>query len=232
MNYKLSNDGAFPLVIVTLETGEEIKLESGAMVYHNGKVVLEGKMNSNGSTGFGGLLKAAARTMVSGEGFFITTAKGTAADSSIAIAPASIGGIKELNVGASKWCVNDGTFLACDSSVTYNMKRQSVGRALFAGTGGLFVMETSGEGTMLVNAFGDIIEIDLDGTAPFIVDNEHVVAWESTLQYNIKSASGIFGFKTGEGLVNEFVGKGKLYIQTRNTASLASLLRPFIATGK
>ena len=83
-----------------------------------------------------------------------------------------------------------------------------------------------------VNAFGDIIEIDLDGTAPFIVDNEHVVAWESTLQYNIKSASGIFGFKTGEGLVNEFVGKGKLYIQTRNTASLASLLRPFIATGK
>ncbi|MGB4956135.1 MAG: AIM24 family protein, partial [Leptotrichiaceae bacterium] len=64
MNYKLSNDGAFPLVIVTLETGEEIKLESGAMVYHNGKVVLEGKMNSNGSTGFGGLLKAAARTMV------------------------------------------------------------------------------------------------------------------------------------------------------------------------
>ena len=75
MNYKLSNEGAFPLVIVDLGNGEEIKTESGAMVYHNGKVLLEGKMNSNGSTGLGGLLKAAARSMVSGEGFFITTAK-------------------------------------------------------------------------------------------------------------------------------------------------------------
>ena len=30
----------------------------------------------------------------------------------------------------------------------------------------------------------------------------------------------------------EGLSQGKLYIQTRNTASLASLLRPFIATGK
>ena len=232
MNYKLSNEGAFPLVIVDLGNGEEIKTESGAMVYHNGKVLLEGKMNSNGSTGIGGLLKAAARSMVSGEGFFITTAKGTASDGLIALAPASIGGIKELKVGTSKWCVNDGAFLACDSSVTYNMKRQSVGRAIFSGTGGLFVMETAGEGTMLVNAFGDLVEIDLDGSAPFIVDNDHVVAWESTLKYNIKSASGLFGFKTGEGLVNEFIGSGKLFIQTRNVLSLATMLRPFIPTGK
>ena len=170
--------------------------------------------------------------MVSGEGFFITTAKGTASDGLIALAPASIGGIKELKVGTSKWCVNDGAFLACDSSVTYNMKRQSVGRAIFSGTGGLFVMETAGEGTMLVNAFGDLVEIDLDGSAPFVVDNEHVVAWESTLTYNIKSASGIFGFKTGEGLVNEFTGRGKLFIQTRNVSSLATILRPFLPTGK
>ena len=232
MNYKLSNEGAFPLVIVDLGNGEEIKTESGAMVYHNGKVLLEGKMNSNGSTGIGGLLKAAARSMVSGGGFFITTAKGTASDGLIALAPASIGGIKELKVGTSKWCVNDGAFLACDSSVTYNMKRQSVGRAIFSGTGGLFVMETAGEGTMLVNAFGDLVEIDLDGSAPFIVDNDHVVAWESTLKYNIKSASGLFGFKTGEGLVNEFIGSGKLFIQTRNVSSLATMLRPFIPTGK
>ena len=232
MNYKLSNEGAFPLVIVDLGNGEEIKTESGAMVYHNGKVLLEGKMNSNGSTGIGGLLKAAARSMVSGEGFFITTAKGIASDGLIALAPASIGGIKELKVGTSKWCVNDGAFLACDSSVTYNMKRQSVGRAIFSGTGGLFVMETAGEVTMLVNAFGDLVAIDLDGSAPFIVDNDHVVAWESTLKYNIKSASGLFGFKTGEGLVNEFIGSGKLFIQTRNVSSLATMLRPFIPTGK
>jgi uncharacterized protein (AIM24 family) len=58
MNYRLSNEGAFPLVLVTLNSGEEIRLESGAMVYHNGKINLEGKMNSNGSGGIGGLLKS------------------------------------------------------------------------------------------------------------------------------------------------------------------------------
>ena len=232
MNYKLTNDGAFPLVLITLNSGEEIKIESGSMVYHNGKVTLEGKMNSNGSSGIGGLLKAAARSVVSNEGFFITTAKGTAPDALISIAPGSIGHIKELKVGETKWCINDGAFLACDNSVSYNMKKQSVGRAIFGGTGGLFVMETSGEGTMLVNGFGDIIEVELDGTSPFVVDNYHVVAWESTLSYNIKAASGMFGFTTGEGVVNEFTGKGKLLIQTRNLSGIARLIGSFIPTGK
>ena len=232
MKYKLSSDGSFPLVIISLDSGEEIRIESGSMVYHNGKITLEGKMNSNGSGGIGGLLKAAARSVVSGEGFFITTARGNASDALVAIAPGSIGKIKELQVGATKWCINDGAFLACDSSVSYNMKKQSVGKAIFSGTGGLFVMETAGEGTMLVNGFGDIIEVELDGTNPFVVDNYHVVAWENTLSYNIKTASGIFGFKTGEGIVNEFTGKGKLLIQTRNLSGLAEMIRPFIPTGK
>ena len=232
MNYRLSNEGAFPLVLVNLNANEEIRIESGSMVYHNGKVSLEGKMNSNGSGGIGGLLKAAARSVVSGEGFFITTAKGTADNALVAIAPGSIGQIKELKVGESKWCINDGAFLACDSSVTYNMKKQSVGRAIFGGTGGFFVMETAGNGTMLVNGFGNIVEVDLDGSNPFVVDNFHVVAWESTLAYNIKAASGMFGFTTGEGVVNEFTGRGKLLVQTRNISGLAGLVRPFIPTGK
>ena len=223
MNYQLSNDGAFPLVLVTLNSGEEIKIEGGSMVYHNGKVQLEGKMNSS-SGGLGGLLKAAAKSVVSGEGFFITTAKGTALDSMIALAPASIGAIKKLVVGTEKWRVNDGCFLACDSGVTYSMKRQSVAKAFFGGTGGLFVMETEGQGDMLVSGFGDIIEIDLDGTRPFVVDNTHVVAWTSGLSYNIRAASGTFGFKTGEGVVNEFNGRGKLLIQTRNTSFLAAMV--------
>ena len=96
MNYRLSNEGAFPLVLVNLNANEEIRIESGSMVYHNGKVTLEGKMNSNGSGGIGGLLKAAARSVVSGEGFFITTAKGTADNALVAIAPGSIGQINEL----------------------------------------------------------------------------------------------------------------------------------------
>lgn len=41
----------------------------------------------------------------------------------------------------------------------------------------------------------------------------------------------MFGFKTGEGLVNRFTGSGKVLIQTRNIQSLAGILSPFMNNG-
>jgi len=38
----------------------------------------------------------------------------------------------------------------------------------------------------------------------------------------------MFGFTSGEGLVNHFTGDGKVIIQTRNLHSLAEALHPFI----
>lgn len=229
MKYQLSHESSFPLIYVSLEQNEAIRLERGAMVYHNGKVKIEGNMNSNGAGGLGGALKALGRSVTSGESFFITTATGLAQDGLIALAPSRIGQVREIVIGeGSHWCLNDGSFVACDASVAYNMKRQSLGKAIFAGTGGLFVMETSGYGKMIVAGYGDILEIELDGTDHFVIDNFHVVAWDSSLNYDIKVASGIFGFKSGEGLVNEFSGRGKVLIQTRNISEFARQIIPFL----
>ena len=107
------------------------------------------------------------------------------------------------------------------------MKRQDIGKAFFGGTGGLFVMETQGEGDVLIAAFGDILELEVAQGSPITIDNEHVVAWDASLDYAIRVASGTFGFTSGEGLVNEFTGNGKVYIQTRNVHNLADALRPF-----
>ena len=228
MNYKFTQSTAFPLVEIALSRGEEIKIERGCMVYHSGDVTLEGKMNSD-SGGVGGFLKAMGRSMVSGESFFITRAKGLNDGSKIAIAPSMPGAIRELQLGAQQWRIRDQAFLACDSSVSYEMKRQSFGKAIFGGTGGFFIMETKGNGSMLVNSYGDILEVNMDGSNPLVVDNTHVVAWSTTLNYNIRVASGTFGFTTGEGLVNEFQGVGTVLIQTRNIKSLAEAIGPFIA---
>lgn len=231
MNYTLTQSTVFPLVEITLSQGEEIQIESGAMVYHSGDVALEGKMNSGGGGGLGGIVKALGRSVVSGESFFITHAKGMKNGAKIAIAPGTPGAIRELNLGTQQWRLQDQAFLACDSGVSYEMKRQSFGKAIFGGTGGFFVMETRGTGTMLICSYGDILEIQLDGSKPFVVDNTHVVAWSTTLNYEIKVASGIFGFTTGEGLVNEFQGAGSVMIQTRNVKSLAGILKPFFPSG-
>ena len=45
------------------------------------------------------------------------------------------------------------------------MKSQSLGRAIFSKSGGLFVMETEGEGNLLINAFGSIEAIELNGNS-------------------------------------------------------------------
>jgi uncharacterized protein (AIM24 family) len=111
------------------------------------------------------------------------------------------------------------------------MKRQSFEKALFGGTGGFFVMESRGEGGMLVSSYGDIVEIEMDGSRPFVVDNMHVVAWSTSLDYRIEIASGTFGFTTGEGLVNEFHGRGTILIQTRNVEALAGMLKPYFPSG-
>lgn len=233
MKYTLSHDSSFPLVYVNLNRNEQIRMERGSMVYHNGLVKIEGNMNSNGAGGIGGAFKAIGRSLTSGESFFITTATGQADDAMIALAPSRIGQVRELIVdGRQQWCLNDGSFVACDSSVQYEMKRQSIGKALFAGTGGLFVMESTGQGSMLVAGFGDILEINLDGSSNFVIDNFHVVAWERSLSYSIKIASGVFGFTTGEGLVNEFSGAGKVLIQARNISSFATQIIPFLPKSK
>ncbi|WP_262316536.1 TIGR00266 family protein [Lacticaseibacillus parakribbianus] len=229
MDYQLQGSDTFPIAVVHLDQGQAVQIESGAMIYHNGRVALEGRMNSNGKGGLGGLMSAIGRSMTSGESFFITTATATAAAGELAVAPGNPGAIRELTVDDDhQWRLNTGAFLAADATTGYKMERQSVGRALFGGTGGLFVMATHGHGTMLVSAYGDLLALDLAAADDYVVDNNHVVAWASTLDYRIEAASGAFGFTTGEGLVNHFSGSGRVYIQTRNVEALAGLVQPFL----
>lgn len=227
MNYSIFGDSDCPIVQASLKRGETIKVERGSMVYIS-NVELEGKMNS-GKKGIGGVLGAIGRSMTSGESMFITMATGTADDGFIGIAPPIPGKIHCLSVeGNKQYRLNTGVFLACDQSVEYLMKKQDLGKAVFAGTGGLFVMETQGEGDILVSAFGDLLALNITDEHPITIDNEHVVAWDANLQYDIHVASGTFGFKTGEGLVNEFHGNGTVLIQTRNLHSFADSIRPFL----
>lgn len=230
MKYKILGDSDCPLVHIELINGETVKKENGAMAYLS-NVELEGKMNS-GKKGLGGVLGAIGRSVTSGESIFITHAQGLSDDAFIGIAPATPGKIVSLDVGGNtQYRLNTGAFLACDNGVEYVMKSQSIGKAFMGGTGGFFVMETQGTGNILVSAFGDILTMEITPDKPLTIDNEHVVAWDASLDYDIHVASGTFGFKTGEGVVNEFHGQGKVFIQTRNIHNLADAVRPFIPTG-
>lgn len=229
MRFVLTGDSDCPIARLALSRGESVKIENGSMVYSRG-VEISGGLNSK-KKGLGGVLGAIGRSITSGESMFITTATGTVDDGEIAIAPPIPGKIISLQVdGQQQYRLNTGAFLACDATLDYTMVNQGLGRAVFGGTGGLFVMETNGTGTILVSAFGDILSLDVTPESPLVVDNEHVVAWDASLNYNIQVASGMFGFTTGEGVVNSFNGYGRVYIQTRNLQNLAQAMHPYLPT--
>ena len=226
MKYKLIGDSDCPVAQIELDQGQTIKVERGAMAYMS-RIELKGKMNAR-KKGLGGMISAIGRGLTSGESVFITEAQATADGAFIGVAPAIPGKIVCLSVGQAQYRLNTGAFLACDANVNYAMKSQDAGKALFGGTGGFFVMETEGTGNLLVNAFGDLIELEVTPSQPLTIDNEHVVAWDRSLDYQIEVASGAFGFTTGEGLVNQFSGNGKVLIQSRNIHSLAEALTPYL----
>lgn len=230
MRFVLTGDSDCPIAQLTLATDESVKIERGSMVYSRG-VEISGGLNARNKGGIGGVLSAIGRSLTSGESMFITTATGCVDNGEIAIAPPIPGKIVGIQVDAQhQYRLNTGAFLACDTTVDYAMRSQGIGKAIHGGTGGLFVMETEGYGTLLVSAFGDILALEVTPDAPLTVDNEHVVVWDASLDYHIEVASGMFGFTTGEGLVNRFYGFGRVYIQTRNLHNLAEAVHPYIHT--
>lgn len=227
MKYQLLGDSDCPIAHLSLEINETIRIERGCMAYMQ-DIDLQGKMNTS-KKGIGGFFSALGRSLTSGESFFITEATAKSNNAILGIAPPIPGKISAITIDANhQYCLNTGVFLACDGTVEYTMKQQDLGKAIFGGTGGLFVMETKGEGTLLISSFGDLIEINITDNNNLSIDNQHVVAWESCLDYNIRVASGTFGFTSGEGLVNDFHGNGKVWIQSRNIQSLAQALIPYL----
>lgn len=216
MRYTIDSNMQFPLVEITLEKGEKVFIQQGSMVYHTPSVVLNTQLNARKGSGVGKLVGALGRSVVSGESMFITQASSNDDDGLLALAPSMPGQVIALELGEKQYRLNDGAFLALDGSAQYKMERQSLGRAIFGGQGGLFVMTTEGEGTLLANSFGSIKKIELENQE-ITIDNAHVVAWSSDLDYNIHFENNFFqSIGTGEGLVNTFKGTGEVYIQSLN----------------
>ncbi len=224
MDYKITQSTFAPLAVLTLNSGEKVKIERGSMVYHNGKIELQGKTN-------GGVFKSLIRSAVSDESMFITEAIGIANGGEIGISPNTIGKIAAINCGDTQWVINDGCFLACDTTIDTQISRsKSIGTALLGQSGGYFNMTTSGTGTMLVNGFGDIMIHEVKHGETYVIDNGHAVAWEKSLNYNISVTSGLFGFKSGEGLAITFTGQGKVLIQSKQLENFARAIQPHIIT--
>ena len=226
MRFSMDSNMQFPLVELSLNQGETVFIQRGSMVYHTPNVTLNTQLNASGS-GLGRFVKAVGRSMVSGESTFITQAVAQSDNGYLALAPDAPGQVIPLQLGEKQYRLNDGAFLALDGTAYYTMERQSVGKALFGGQGGFFVMTTQGQGTLLANAFGSIKKLELHNQE-VTIDNAHVVAWSQSLNYHVHLENGFWqSIGTGEGVVNTFQGTGEVYVQSLNLQTFAGSLSKF-----
>lgn len=211
MRQEILYQPSYSIVRVLLEPGEQIRAEAGAMVSMSPSVTLESK-------GEGGLGKMLGR-MVTGESLFLTTFTASQGPGEVILAPSMPGDIATLEVNGAMM-VTSGCYLAGDTSLEHETVASAKG---FFGGEGLFMLKMKGQGNLLVSSFGAIHAIDLQAGQQYIVDTGHLVAWSDGMGYNIKKAAkGIMNtLKSGEGLVAEMTGPGRIYIQTRTPGGFA-----------
>lgn len=188
-----------------LAPGESVTAESGAMVGMSTNVAMQ--------TQSGGIMSGLKR-MFGGESFFRNTFTAQGGQGEVLFAAPLCGDMAVLDVGQRQWHVQNSAYVACSPSV--DMRTRSGGwRGVFSGAG-LFILETQGQGQMIIGAFGALEQVMVDGS--MVIDTGHLAAWESTLQYKVgKSGSGwIASWLSGEGLVCHFEGQGIVYLQSRN----------------
>lgn len=217
--WEILHQPAFALAIVRLGAEQSILAEAGAMVSMSANVELQSQMK-------GGLMGALKRA-VGGESAFVSTFTARGGPGEVTLAPGSPGDIAGLEMNNQLFYVQSSSYLAGDAGLVVDTRWG--GAKSFFGGEGLFVLQVSGTGLLLVSSFGAIHRKRLVAGERYVVDTGHLVAWEGTTNYTLrKAAAGFFrSMVSGEGMVAEFTGPGEILIQTRNLAAFAGLMKPF-----
>lgn len=225
MQYQIKGD-TLPVVICSLEPGEKMITEGGAMSWMSANMQME--TSSNGGVG-----KALGR-MFAGEHVFqnIYTAQG--GNGMIAFASSFPGSIKAFEISPENELIcQKGVFLAGEAGVQLSVfLNKKIGSGFFGGEG--FIMQKlSGRGIAFGEFDGYVVEYELKPGQQIVVDTGHLAAMTASCNMEIKSVPGLKNkFLGGEGLFNTVItGPGHVWLQTMPLPNVAAAIRPYIPTG-
>ena len=218
------------MVIVTLDAGETVIAESGSMVAMSSGMAVDTTFNGVGDGGIMDWLQAVftglVRRYLGGETLFVNHFKANKAGQQVMLAPALVGDVTHHRLdGQRRITVQSGSYLASSKGVSVDLIWGGFSM-LFSGEGAFF-LRCRGEGDILINAYGAIEKVEIDGA--YKVDGGHVVAFEGDLQYRLRRVGGWKStMLSGEGTVLEFTGKGTIWLQTRNLSTFLGWITPFL----
>ncbi|MEI6157578.1 MAG: TIGR00266 family protein [Atribacterota bacterium] len=221
MKYELMGIGAYPAVKVMLDRGEKLTAESGAMVSMK-TVDIE-------TTSRGGIMGGLKQKLLGGESFFVNHFTSPNDGGEVVLAPILPGDIQVRELHGETVYLQSGASLGMVGNLDVDTKWKGW-KNFFAGEG-FFMLKISGNGTLFYNCFGAMYEVNISSGQTHVVDTGHIVMFDEGLSYAVRTFGGVKSFLfSGEGLVAEFTGSGKLMVQTRNIPGFVSWMAAHLPT--
>jgi uncharacterized protein (TIGR00266 family) len=227
IDYRILGDD-LQAVVITLDPGEAVVAEAGAMMYMREGIEMATTLDASGQGGgglFGKLLQGGKR-LLTGESFFVTLfANHGRARTDVAFASPTPGKVVPLDLaqwGGTVVAQKDSFLCAArgtDVSIAFTKK---LGAGFFGGEG-FILQRLQGDGLAFLHASGTLVTIDLAPDEVLRVDTGCLVAMQPSVDYDIRMVPGIktalFG---GEGLFFvHLTGPGRVILQTMPFSRLA-----------
>ena len=219
MQCDLKYKPAFAAIFVTLEPGDSITAEAGAMVSMDSQLTLKTEFS-------GGFFSGLARKFLGGESLFVNVfSNQTKQNLNLVLTQPNLGDIEALSLQGKTIYLQKGAYIAHTPGVKMGVRWAGF-KSAFAGEG-FFKLKLWGRGQLFFGAYGGITKKKVRGE--FIVDNSHLLAYEPGIKMNVALSGGILGsIASGEGFVNRLTGNGNIYLQSRSMNGFLSFIRPKI----
>jgi uncharacterized protein (TIGR00266 family) len=218
MQTDIQHRPSYSLAVVKLDPGETIRVEAGAMVSMSQGITLETKAS-------GGLLASLKRSVLGGESFFINTYQAPAQGGEITLAPALPGDVVVRDLAGDTLVLQSGSYVASSEGIELDTKWG--GAKTFFAREGLIMLKASGTGTLIISSYGAIHEKELATGESYTVDTGHLVAFTEGMGFKVRRIGGLKStLFSGEGLVVDLTGPGKIFIQTRSEDAFLTWLIP------
>lgn len=211
-------------VIFSLQQGDRIISEAGAMMYMKGGIHIDAELK-------GGLLGGIKRALTR-ESLFLITFDATANAAELGLASPIPGHIKSIKLDNSTIICQRDAFLAASGEIEMDITfTKKLGFGFFGGEG-FILQKISGTGEVFISAGGNFVEMTLAEGETVDVDTGCIVAIDDSVDYEIKSIGNIkTSLFAGEGIfVAHLQGPGKVVIQTLPFSRMAEKIAHAVGT--
>lgn len=225
LEFETVHSPSFTALIFYLQQGQSVVAEKGAMMYMHRTIEIQTHARK------GGLFKGVVTSALGGESFFVNTYAATQGPGELALVGPTMGDIRILDVSRQGMIIQSGAYLASNPAVNLDTKWQ--GLKGFLAERDLVMLYASGPGNVWVSSFGGIIEMNLKAGETVSVDTGHLVAFPDNMQFSVHRVGGWKStILSGEGLVSDLTGPGKILMQTRHLPAFVQALLPYLPTNR